>query len=176
MFVGDGIGKTIITGSRSMGGGSTTFKSATVAVIGDGFIAWDVTFRNTVGAANHQAVALRSGFDLSVFYKCNFEGYKDTFYVHSERQFYRECKIYGMVDFIFGNTTVMEWSGNFALKTLFYAEYMNIGPGSSTKNRMKWGGYQIITCASEASKFTVGSFIAGNSWLPATSVPFTSGL
>lgn len=30
MLVGDGIGKTIITGSRSVGGGSTTFKSATV--------------------------------------------------------------------------------------------------------------------------------------------------
>ncbi|KAK4848065.1 hypothetical protein QYF36_008844 [Acer negundo] len=30
MFLGDGMGKTIVTGSRSVGGGSTTFKSATV--------------------------------------------------------------------------------------------------------------------------------------------------
>lgn len=30
MFVGDGMGKTIITGSKSVGGGSTTFRSATV--------------------------------------------------------------------------------------------------------------------------------------------------
>lgn len=30
MLIGDGIGKTIITGSKSVGGGSTTFKSATV--------------------------------------------------------------------------------------------------------------------------------------------------
>lgn len=30
MLVGDGIGKTIVTGSRSVGGGSTTFNSATV--------------------------------------------------------------------------------------------------------------------------------------------------
>lgn len=30
MLVGDGIGKTVITGSRSVGGGSTTFRSATV--------------------------------------------------------------------------------------------------------------------------------------------------
>jgi len=30
MLVGDGIGKTIITGSKSVGGGSTTFNSATV--------------------------------------------------------------------------------------------------------------------------------------------------
>ena len=30
MLVGDGIGKTIITGSKSVGGGTTTFRSATV--------------------------------------------------------------------------------------------------------------------------------------------------
>ncbi|KAA8515917.1 hypothetical protein F0562_019096 [Nyssa sinensis] len=70
----------------------------------------------------------------------------------------------------------MPWNGNFALSTLYYGEYMNTGPGSSTANRVKWGGYHVITSATVASKFTVGSFIAGNSWLPATNVPFTSGL
>ncbi|QHO54419.1 pectinesterase 2 isoform X4 [Arachis duranensis] len=259
MLVGDGIGKTIITGSKSVGGGTTTFRSATVAVVGDGFIAQDITFRNTAGAKNHQAVALRSGSDLSVFYRCSFEGYQDTLYVHSERQFYKNCNIYGTVDFIFGNAAVvfqncnifarnppnkvntitaqgrtdpnqntgisihdcrvtaasdlkpvqssvrtylgrpwkeysrtvfmksfldglvqpagwMEWSGNFALNTLYYGEYMNTGPGSSTSNRVKWRGYRVIKTAAEASKFTVGNFIAGNSWLPATKVPFTSNL
>ncbi|KAF5732938.1 pectinesterase 2 [Tripterygium wilfordii] len=259
MLVGDGIGKTIITGSKSVGGGTTTFKSATVAAVGDGFIARDITVRNTAGAQNHQAVALRSGSDLSVFYKCSFEGYQDTLYVHSNRQFYRECDIYGTVDFIFGNAAVvlqncniycrnppnktntvtaqgrtdpnqntgisihncrvtaasdlkpvqssvktylgrpwqeysrtvfmktfldglinpagwMPWSGNFALDTLYYGEYMNTGAGSSTANRVNWKGYRVITSATEASKFTVGNFIAGNSWLPATNVPFTSGL
>ncbi|KAJ8749053.1 hypothetical protein K2173_013498 [Erythroxylum novogranatense] len=258
MLIGDGVGKTIITGSRSVGGGSTTFNSATVAVVGDGFIARDLTVKNTAGPQNHQAVALRSGADLSVFYRCSFEGYQDTLYVHSQRQFYRECDIYGTVDFIFGNAAVvfqncnlyarnppnktntltaqgrtdpnqntgisiqncrvtaasdlkpvqssvktylgrpwkqysrtvfirtyldsliqpagwLPWSGNFALDTLYYGEYSNTGPGSSTALRVKWKGYHVLG-ASEASKFTVGNFIAGNSWLPATTVPFTSGL
>lgn len=70
----------------------------------------------------------------------------------------------------------LEWSGSFALKTLYYGEYANTGAGSSTANRVKWPGYRVITSASEASKFTVGNFIVGGSWLPATSVPFTSGL
>ncbi|CAH9096795.1 unnamed protein product [Cuscuta europaea] len=112
MLVGDGIGKTIITGSKSVGGGATTFRSATFAVTGDGFIGQGITFRNTAGAANHQAVALRSGSDLSVFYQCSFEGYQDTLYVYSDRQFYRECDIYGTVDFIFGNAAVVIQSSN----------------------------------------------------------------
>ncbi|XP_059624838.1 pectinesterase 2-like [Cornus florida] len=260
MLVGDGLRNTIITGSRSVGGGSTTFNSATVAVTGEGFIARGITFQNTAGPRNHQAVALRSGADLSVFYRCSFDGYQDTLYVHSQRQFYKECYIYGTVDFIFGNAAVvlqncmiygrkpmdkqkivvtaqgrtdpnqntgisihnsrvmassdlkpvlssfktflgrpwkqysrtvylqtyldtlvdpagwLEWDGNFALDTLYYGEYKNSGPGSSTGGRVKWGGYRVITKASEASQFNVANFIAGQSWLPATTVPFTSGL
>ncbi|KAL5728191.1 pectinesterase [Ranunculus cassubicifolius] len=255
MLVGDGIGKTIITGSRSVGGGSTTFNSATFIVTGSGFIARDITFRNTAGAANHQAVAMRSGSDLSVFYKCSFDAFQDTLYVHSQRQFYRECDVYGTVDFIFGNAAVvlqscniycrkpmsgqqctitaqgrtdpnentgisiynsnilatsdlgstrswlgrpwkqysrtvfmtsnigghiqpggwLPWDGNFALSTLYYGEYNNRGAGASTANRVNWGGYRVLT-ATEATRFTVGNFIAGGSWLPATGVPFTSGL
>ncbi|GAB4825956.1 hypothetical protein Ancab_008824 [Ancistrocladus abbreviatus] len=106
-LVGDGMSSTIVTGSRSVGGGYTTFNSATVAVTGDGFIAKGITFCNTVGASNHQAVALRSGSDLSVFYQCGFEGYQDTLYACSQRQFYRECNIYGTIDFIFGNVAVV---------------------------------------------------------------------
>ncbi|XP_060175186.1 probable pectinesterase/pectinesterase inhibitor 17 [Lycium barbarum] len=260
MLVGDGLRYTIITGSQSVGGGFTTFSSATVVVTGEGFIARGITFRNTAGPQNHQAVALRSGSDLSVFYCCGFEGYQDTLYVHSQRQFYKECYIYGTVDFIFGNAAVvlqncmiyarrpmnkqkititaqgrmdpnqntgisihnsrvmagsdlkpvlgsfktylgrpwkqysrtvfiqnsmdslvdpagwLEWDGNFALNTLYYGEYRNTGPGSSTNRRVKWRGYRVITRSSEASKFNVENFIVGRSWLPSTSIPFMAGL
>ncbi|OVA03696.1 Pectinesterase [Macleaya cordata] len=104
MLLGDGINRTVITGNRSVIDGWTTFNSATFAVSGEGFVAIDITFKNTAGPEKHQAVAVRNNADLSTFYRCSFEGYQDTLYIHSLRQFYRECDVYGTVDFIFGNS------------------------------------------------------------------------
>ncbi|KAJ8755746.1 hypothetical protein K2173_024290 [Erythroxylum novogranatense] len=260
MFVGDGRKTTIITGSRNVVDGSTTFHSATVAVVGAGFLARDITFQNTAGPSKHQAVALRVGSDLAAFYQCDMLAYQDTLYVHSNRQFFINCYIAGTVDFIFGNsaavlqdcdiharkpnsgqknmvtaqgrtdanqntgivihkcrigatsdlepvkssfptylgrpwkeysrTVVMqssisnvihpagwhEWSGNFALNTLYYAEYQNTGVGANTSGRVKWKGYKVISSATEAQGFSPARFIAGSSWLRSTTFPYSLGL
>ncbi|KAL3754194.1 hypothetical protein ACJRO7_001443 [Eucalyptus globulus] len=107
MFVGDGKGNTIISGGKSIFDNMTTFHTASFAATGAGFIARDITFENWAGPAKHQAVALRVGADHAVVYRCNIIGYQDTLYVHSNRQFFRECDIYGTVDFIFGNAAVV---------------------------------------------------------------------
>ncbi|KAI3521305.1 hypothetical protein L1887_10767 [Cichorium endivia] len=107
MFMGDGRNDTIITGNLSVKGGTTTFKSATVAIVGDGFLARGITFENTAGASNHQAVALRVGSDFSAFYQCDILAHQDTLYVHRNRQFYINCLIAGTIDFIFGNAAAV---------------------------------------------------------------------
>ncbi|KAK4410462.1 Pectinesterase 3 [Sesamum angolense] len=107
MIYGDGKDATIISGSKNFVDGTPTFSTATFAIAGRGFIARDIGFRNTAGAAKHQAVALRSGSDQSVFYRCSFDAFQDTLYAHSNRQFYRECDITGTIDFIFGNSAVV---------------------------------------------------------------------
>lgn len=107
MFLGDGRSNTIITGSRNVVDGSTTFHSATVAVVGERFLARDITFENTAGHAKHQAVALRVGADFAAFYQCDFLAHQDTLYVHHNRQFFINCLIAGTVDFIFGNSAVV---------------------------------------------------------------------
>ncbi|XP_019197357.1 PREDICTED: probable pectinesterase/pectinesterase inhibitor 40 [Ipomoea nil] len=262
MFVGDGIGKTRIKGNRNVKDGWPTFRSATVAVVGTGFIAIGISFENSAGPEKHQAVALRADSDYSVFYDCRFVGYQDTLYVHSRRQFFRECDVYGTVDFIFGNSAVvfqkcnlylrkplpeqknvitaqgrsdphqntgisilhcqvkaaadlipvesdfksylgrpwqkysrtvfmlskigslidpagwLEWQGDFALKTLYYGEYKNKGPGADTSNRVTWAGYRIIKRAKVAKYFTAANLIDGGDWLPVTDpkIPYYPGL
>lgn len=69
-----------------------------------------------------------------------------------------------------------EWSGSFALSTLYYAEYQNTGAGAGTSKRVTWKGYKVITSATEAQGFTPGKFIAGGSWLPSTGFPYSLGL
>lgn len=112
MIYGDGKTKTLISGSHNFVDGTPTFATATFAVAGKGFIAKGIGFINTAGAVKHQAVAMRSGSDHSVFYRCAFDAYQDTLYAHSNRQFYRECDILGTIDFIFGNAAVVFQSCN----------------------------------------------------------------
>ncbi|KAJ0988514.1 hypothetical protein J5N97_006870 [Dioscorea zingiberensis] len=107
MFVGEGRDKTVISGSRNVVDGSTTFKSATLAVVGAGFLARGLRIENTAGPSKHQAVALRVNADHAAFYDCDIIGYQDTLYVHSLRQFFKNCTIQGTVDFIFGNAAVV---------------------------------------------------------------------
>lgn len=68
------------------------------------------------------------------------------------------------------------WSGDFALSTLYYGEYMNSGPGAGTSKRVTWAGYNVITSAAVAVKYTVSQLIQGGSWLQSAGVTYTEGL
>uniref|UniRef100_A0A7N2LH06 Pectinesterase inhibitor domain-containing protein n=1 Tax=Quercus lobata TaxID=97700 RepID=A0A7N2LH06_QUELO len=60
-------------------------------------------------------------------------------------------------------------------KTLYYGEYDNDGPGSSTDGRVSWPGHQIMD-TKNAYNFTVSEFINnGDEWLDLTSFPYHDG-
>ncbi|KAJ3701947.1 hypothetical protein LUZ61_005652 [Rhynchospora tenuis] len=252
---GDGANKSIVNGKLSnVETQVTTRLTATFTVEGQNFTAKDIGFKNSAGAVNHQAVALRISGDFGAFFKCSFDGFQDTLYTHTGRQFFRECNVSGTIDFIFGNSAVVfqnciitcnrpldnqqntitahgrtdpnmktgvvlqnckivadkaleadkakipsylgrpwkmysravvmessiddyihpdgwfPWNGDFALKTLYFAEYGNTGPGSNTTGRVKWPTFHVITKA-DATQFTAGPFINANTWLASTGVP-----
>ncbi|XP_071735486.1 probable pectinesterase/pectinesterase inhibitor 51 [Rutidosis leptorrhynchoides] len=105
VVLGDGMGKTVITGNLNVGQpGLSTYNTATFGVVGDGFMASGLTIENTAGPDAHQAVAFRSDSDQSIIENCEFLGNQDTLYAHSLRQLYKSCHIEGNVDFIFGNS------------------------------------------------------------------------
>ncbi|XP_022681321.1 pectinesterase/pectinesterase inhibitor PPE8B-like [Setaria italica] len=101
-LIGDGMGRTVITGNHCNRTGHDVLQSATLSVNGTGFMARDLTIKNTAGVDAGPAVALMNLADSSICYKCEIDGYQDTLNADCNRQFYHTCNISGTVDFVFG--------------------------------------------------------------------------
>ncbi|CAA0821427.1 Probable pectinesterase/pectinesterase inhibitor 58 [Striga hermonthica] len=259
VMYGDGPLRTIISGSKNYAQGTKTFQSATLAVNADDFLARDLAVENTAGPEGHQAVALRVSGDRAVFFNCHLNGFQDTLYAHTYRQFYRNCVISGTIDFVFGDalsifqncrfvvrrpmdsqacmvtaqgrvdprsqgaiviqggdivadpalfkapkpiqvylgrpwkelsrTIIMQvniggfiapegwspWMGNFALDTLYYAEYQNSGPGSNQAHRVHWKGIKHIN-PKTAQSFTPGRAFGGDYWIAGARIPYVPSM
>ncbi|XP_020218007.1 pectinesterase [Cajanus cajan] len=160
MLVGDGKDATVITGSLNFIDGTSTFKTATVAAVGDGFIAQDIWFQNAAGPEKHQAVALRVGADQSVINRCRIDAYQDTLYAHSNRQFYRDSFITGTIDFIFGNAAVVFQKCNLvARKPMSNQKNMVTAQGREDPNQNTGTSIQQCTLTPSSDlKPVVGSF------------------
>ncbi len=96
-----------------------TFGTATLQVIAPGFAAFDLTIANDfdyvahlpkpnaedkTGGSGFQAVALaiEGAADRSRLQNVRLVGYQDTLYVDSGRSLFRNCRVEGCVDFVFG--------------------------------------------------------------------------
>ncbi|KQK21364.1 putative pectinesterase/pectinesterase inhibitor 45 [Brachypodium distachyon] len=104
---GDGAKKSIITGSKNVADGVRMWRTATLAVDGDRFMAVKLGIQNTAGDEKQQALALRVKADRAIFFNCRIDGNQDTLFAQAYRQYYRSCIISGTIDFIFGDAAAI---------------------------------------------------------------------
>jgi pectinesterase len=108
------VGRTLLTFNRYTGmvdpeapGNKLTLDgSASVVIEADNFIAENLTFENSSGAAA-PAIAVRTVGDKQIFRNCRFLGWQDTLWVDGKRTYFRDCYVEGRVDFIFGDATAV---------------------------------------------------------------------
>ncbi len=81
-----------------------TFRTPTVVIDGDNFVAENITFENAAGPVG-QALAVRVDADRVVFRNCRFIGWQDTLLLNRGRHYFTNCYIAGHVDFVFGGAT-----------------------------------------------------------------------
>ncbi|XP_019180343.1 PREDICTED: pectinesterase-like [Ipomoea nil] len=71
------------------------------------------------------------------------------------------------------------WSpfqGTWGLTDCWYGEFGNTGKGSVLSKRAKWPGIKGRINKAHAEGFAPGKFILGDTWIPATKVPYAAGL
>lgn len=113
-LIGESVANTILTyddySGKAMPGGGVfgTANSASVIINATDFTAINITFENTTGDAP-QALAVNVNADRAAFKNCRFLGGQDTLLTNGagNRQYFNNCYIDGVVDFIFGNAVAV---------------------------------------------------------------------
>lgn len=102
--------------------------------------------------------------DFAAAYKCTISGYQDTLYVHSFRQFYRECDIYGTIDYLFGNAAVVFQACNIISRMPLPGQF-TVVTAQSRESPDEDTGMSIQNCSVLATDELYGKATAVKSYL-----------
>ncbi|CAI0448194.1 unnamed protein product [Linum tenue] len=124
--------------------------------------------QNTITASGRMDKFQSTGFVLQ---NCRIEPDKDydksktkSYLGRPWRDYSRTVVMESTIEDVIQPEGWLAWDGDKGLKTLYYAEFGNEGPGSKTDGRVKWEGFHVIN-RDEAMKFTVDPFIQGEKWI-----------
>ncbi|KAG6469896.1 hypothetical protein ZIOFF_070829 [Zingiber officinale] len=148
-----------------------TWRSATVAVESDYFVAANIIFENTaprpgVGMENAQAVAMRISGDKAAFFNCKFYGFQDTLCDDRGRHFFKDCFIRGTVDFIFGYGRSLY--KNCEIQSVADGVTYITAQGRSRSRSDDHGGFSFVDCRITGT----GSAYLGRAWRNMSRVVF----
>jgi pectin methylesterase-like acyl-CoA thioesterase len=165
-MIGESNTGTILTYDNCSSTAGSTSGSASIFFEANNFIAENLTFQNTFNydtssLANKQAVAAEPVGDRQVFRNCRITGHQDTLYVRKYRQYFKDCYIEGITDYIFGDATAV--FDNCVIHT------HNKGSGSTmtapNTQAEKAYGLVFLNCKLTAdSGIAAGSITLGRPW------------
>lgn len=131
---------------------------------------------NAVTAHGRTDPAQSTGF---VFQNCTINGtdeymalYNQNPKVHKNflgrpwKEYSRAVIIHSYLGALINPEGWMPWEGDFALSTLYYGEFENVGPGANITARVNWSS-QIPP--EHVSVYSVQNFIQGKEWIPSES-------
>nr|GMD21216.1 pectinesterase-like [Ipomoea batatas] len=89
------------------------------------------------------------------------------------KQFSRTIIMSSFIDGFIAPEGWSPWEGDFALNTLWYAEYKNRGPGANTARRVNWKGIQKNISPQIARQFTPRVFLLeADTWIRRGHIPY----
>ena len=135
-----------------------------------------ITYQRTKGAdvksktATERAAAIAIEGDNSEFYKCTFLGSQDTLFTRGAHEYFRECRIEGNTDYIFGQDTCI-----FQNCDLVWAGYTDKAVGGYITAAKSDGKYLFADCnIFGASGMKIGAGNFGRPWGPDADVAFVN--
>ncbi|XP_041009413.1 putative pectinesterase 63 [Juglans microcarpa x Juglans regia] len=146
-----------------------TWKSATVAIESDNFMAVNIIFVNSSPKpdprkSDGQAVALRISGDMAAFYSCRFIGFQDTLCDDRGRHLFQSCYIEGSVDFIFGNGKSLY--RDTTIKSV--AEKLGVIAAQDMNGKSGDSGFVFVHCKIQGT----GDMYLGRAWKETSRVVF----
>nr|GMD73927.1 probable pectinesterase/pectinesterase inhibitor 21 [Ipomoea batatas]GMD79118.1 probable pectinesterase/pectinesterase inhibitor 21 [Ipomoea batatas] len=90
------------------------------------------------------------------------------------RQFARTVIINTKIDAPIAPEGWSPFQGTWGLEDCWYGEFGNTGKGADVSKRAKWGGIKGVITKAQADEFAPGKFILGDTWIPASGVPYSA--
>ncbi|HSH09856.1 MAG TPA: pectinesterase family protein, partial [Oceanipulchritudo sp.] len=140
-----------------------TFRTPTITVDADDFTMENLTIENVAGPVG-QALAVRVDGDRVVVRNCVLNGWQDTLFINRGRQYFKDCRITGSTDFIFGGATAYFDSCEIVSRTDSYIT------AASTPEEAPYG-FVFVNCDIRGVDDSVRTYL-GRPWRDFASVIF----